>query len=104
TKLPCLVTMMEGANTIRFASMDELFRAARCEIAEWDHKAAGIADVSRCGLKGSPTVVKKVFAPSARATKGQRFEAAGQSPREAVDALLARMFDEHPALETEIGA
>lgn len=102
TKLPCLVTMMEGANTIRFADMDDLFRAARCTIAEWDHKAAGIVELSRCGLKGSPTVVKKVFAPSARATKAHCIDATGKSAREAVDALLDRMFDEHPALETEI--
>ncbi len=102
TKLPCLVTMMEGANTIRFAGMDDMFRAARCEILEWDHKAAGIAELARCGLKGSPTVVKKVFAPSARAVKAQSIDAAGKDPREAVDALLARLFEEHPSLETEI--
>ncbi|HEY0877239.1 MAG TPA: electron transfer flavoprotein subunit beta/FixA family protein [Zeimonas sp.] len=102
TKLPCLVTMMEGANTIRFAGMDDMFRAARCEIVEWDHKAAGIAELSRCGLKGSPTVVKKVFAPSARAVKAHSIDVAGNDPREAVDALLARLFEEHPSLETEI--
>lgn len=102
TKLPCLVTMMEGANTIRFADMDNMFRAARCAIAEWDHKAAGIVELSRCGLKGSPTVVKKVFAPSARATKAHCVDATDRSAREAVDALLDRLFDEHPALETEI--
>lgn len=102
TKLPCLVTMMEGANTIRFAGMDDMFRAARCEILEWDHKTAGIAELARCGLKGSPTVVKKVFAPSARAVKAQSIDAAGKDPREAVDALLARLFEEHPSLVTEI--
>ncbi len=102
TKLPCLVTMMEGANTIRFAGMDDLFRAARCEVLEWDHKAAGIAELERCGLKGSPTVVKKVFAPSARSVKAQCFDAGGDSPREAVEALLGRMFVEHPSLEAEI--
>ena len=102
TRLPCLVTMMEGANTIRFASMDDMFRAARCEILEWDHKAAGIGELARCGLKGSPTVVKKVFAPSARAVKAHSIDASEKAPREAVDALLARLFDEHPSLETEI--
>ncbi len=104
TKLPCLVTMMEGANTIRFAGMDDMFRAARCAIAEWDHKAAGIAELTRCGLKGSPTVVKKVFAPSARAVKAHSIDTTGKDPREAVDALLARLFEEHPSLETEIAA
>jgi len=104
TKLPCLVTMMEGANTIRFAGMDDMFRAARCDIAEWDHKAAGIAELTRCGLKGSPTVVKKVFAPSAKAVKAQCFDSAGKTPREVVDALLARVFEQHPSIEEEIAS
>src|SRR5690606_9933740 len=102
TKLPCLVTMMEGANTIRFAGMDDMFRAARCEIVEWDHKAAGIAELSRCGLKGSPTVVKKVFAPSPRAARAQRIEVGDAGARQAVDALLERLFAAHPSLEEEI--
>jgi electron transfer flavoprotein beta subunit len=103
TKLPCLVTMMEGANTIRFADMDAMFRAARYEVIEWDHKAAGIGEVARCGLKGSPTVVKKVFAPPPRANKAEVVDAAGKPAREAVDALLAKLFAKHPELEEEIG-
>lgn len=101
TKLPCLVTMMEGANTIRFAGMDDMFRAARYDVVEWDHKAAGIPELARCGLKGSPTVVKKVFAPPPRAVKAEIVEAA--SAREAVDALLAKVFERHPELESEVG-
>lgn len=103
TKLPCLITMMEGANTIRFAGMDDMFRAARSHILEWDHKAAGIEDLARCGLKGSPTVVKKVFAPTARPVKAQCIDSADKSARETVDALLGRLFEEHPSLEAEIG-
>jgi electron transfer flavoprotein beta subunit len=103
TKLPCLVTMMEGANTIRFADMDAMFRAARYQPIEWDHKAAGIAEVGRCGLKGSPTVVKKVFAPPPRASKAEVVDARGKPAREAVDALLAKVFAGHPQLEEEIG-
>jgi len=103
TKLPCLVTMMEGANAIRFADMDDMFRAARYEVIEWDHKAAGVPDVARCGLKGSPTVVKKVFAPPPRAKRAEIVESAGRSPRETVDALLGKLFAGHPELEQEIG-
>ena len=102
TRLPCLVTMMEGANTIRFADMDDMFRAARCKVLEWDHKAAGIEDLARCGLKGSPTVVKKVFAPPPRATKPEILDAAGKPPREVVDALLGKLFAKRPELEQEM--
>lgn len=103
TKLPCLVTMMEGANTIRFGDMDDMFRAARYEVIEWDHKAAGIAEVDRCGLKGSPTVVKKVFAPPPRANRVETIDAAGRPARETVDALLGKLFTQHPELAQEIG-
>jgi electron transfer flavoprotein beta subunit len=103
TKLPCLVTMMEGANTIRFADMDAMFRAARYQPIEWDHKAAGIPEVARCGLEGSPTVVKKVFAPPPRANKAEVVDARDKPAREAVDALLAKVFAKHPQLEEEIG-
>ena len=69
TALPCVVTMLEGSNEIRFGTMNDLLRAARAEIEVWNAEAAGIADKSQCGLKGSPTVVRKVFAPSPRADK-----------------------------------
>lgn len=101
SRLPCLVTMMEGANTIRFAGMDDMFRAARCEVQEWDHKAAGIGELTRCGLKGSPTVVKKVFAPQPRANKAEIIDTAGRSARESVQALLERLGSRHPGLEEE---
>lgn len=101
SRLPCLVTMMEGANTIRFAGMDDMFRAARCEVQEWDHKAAGITELARCGLKGSPTVVKKVFAPQPRANKAEIIDTAGRSARESAQALLERLGSRHPGLEAE---
>lgn len=102
TRLPCLVTMMEGANTIRFADMDGMFRAARLEVEEWDHRAAGIEELARCGLKGSPTVVKKVFAPPPRAQKARMIDTTGRTPRETADVLLAEVFTRHATLEAEL--
>ncbi|MBR9970493.1 electron transfer flavoprotein subunit beta/FixA family protein [Magnetospirillum sulfuroxidans] len=103
TKLPCLVTMLEGTNTMRFGTMEDLFRAARYEVAEWDHKAAGITATTQCGLKGSPTVVKKVFAPPAKAVKAEMIKTEDKSAREVADALLNSVFAKHPKLEMEIG-
>ncbi|MCA1907620.1 MAG: electron transfer flavoprotein subunit beta/FixA family protein [Magnetospirillum sp.] len=103
TTLPCLVTMLEGSNEMRYGTMDDLFRAARYEVVEWDHKAAGITAPNQCGLKGSPTVVKKVFAPPPKAVKAQMIATEGKSPREVADALLDGLFAKHPKLETEIG-
>jgi electron transfer flavoprotein beta subunit len=58
THLPCLITMLEGTNDMRFATMENMFRAARYRIQLWDKTAAGIEDLGKIGLKGSPTVVR----------------------------------------------
>ncbi len=92
TQLPCLVTMLEGSNRIRFAALDDLFRGARAEIQVWDAVKAGVADKSQCGLRGSPTVVRKVFVPSPRDRTADRLDTAGRSPDEIAEALLERVF------------
>lgn len=89
TALPCMITMLESADPIRFGSMDNVFRAARAEITEWDHKAAGIEDITHCGLKGSPTVVKKVFAPQPATEPAQQIATEGKTAEEIVEALLS---------------
>jgi electron transfer flavoprotein beta subunit len=99
TRLPCLVTMLEGTNEIRRGSLPDALRAARAEIVVWSAKDAGIADVTKCGLRGSPTVVKRVFAPTPRAEKATLVDPAGAG---AADALIAAMFAARPRLEAEL--
>ncbi len=98
TQLPCLITMLEGTNDMRFATMDNMFRAARCQIQRWDRVAAGIEDLSKIGLKGSPTVVSKVFAPQARTVRAQMIESDGDEPRDLAITLVAKLFTAHPKL------
>ena len=71
TRLPCLITMLEGTNEMRFATMPNMFRAARYPLKLWDKDAAGITDVTKIGLKGSPTIVSKVFAPQAKSVRAE---------------------------------
>src|SRR5271157_4583897 len=54
--LPCLVTMLEGSAEIRRGAFADALRAARAEIVTWSAVAAGIEDLQKCGLRGSPTV------------------------------------------------
>ena len=75
TALPCMVTMLEHTNTVRRGSMADMLRAGRTEITTWNAAAAGITEIGLCGLKGSPTVVKKVFAPQPRKEKAKQIEA-----------------------------
>ncbi len=80
TKLPCLITMLKGRT--RSAAAPSMWRcnAARAEIVTWSAAAAGIADTSKCGLKGSPTVVKRVFAPQPRSEKAFQIDIVGPWP------------------------
>ena len=57
TRLPCLVTMLEATNQIRRGAMADALRAARAPIVKWSAQDAGVEDLSKCGLRGSPTIV-----------------------------------------------
>lgn len=98
TRLPCLITMLEGSNEMRFATMENMFRAARHPIRTWDRTAAGIEDISKIGLKGSPTVVSKVFAPKPNARRAEIITAEGDEARDLAVTLVGKLFTQHPKL------
>ncbi|MEI9412052.1 electron transfer flavoprotein subunit beta/FixA family protein [Mesorhizobium salmacidum] len=102
SKLPCLITMLEGVNVIRRGSLHDALRAARSEIVKWSAGEAGIEDLGKCGLRGSPTVVKRVFAPSSRAEKAVQIDTADKALRDLADELIAAIFARQPALEHEL--
>lgn len=104
TSLPCLITMLEGTNSIRFAGMDDMFRAARAKIEVWTAAKAGIEDVQKCGLRGSPTVVKKVFAPQPRTEAAKMIDVAGLAPGEIADAAIDTLFAADPDLHDDLRA
>jgi electron transfer flavoprotein beta subunit len=103
TKLPCLITMLEGTNEMRFATMSNMFRAARYPLKQWDKDAAGIEDVSKIGLKGSPTIVSKVFAPQPKSQRAEIIDCESNQPKDLAVTLLAKMFTRYPNLAEEIG-
>jgi electron transfer flavoprotein beta subunit len=102
TKLPCLLTMLEGTNEMRRGSMEDALRAARAGVVTWSAAEAGITDLNLCGLKGSPTIVKKVFAPPARTEKAFQIEVSGKSYDDICDALLGEVYTRQPALEQDM--
>ena len=102
TRLPCLVTMLEGTNEIRFASMDDMFRAARAEITTWSAADAGIEDVGKCGLRGSPTVVRKVFAPKPLTEKAKAVDVANRSSAEIADTVIETLLTANPTLHGDL--
>lgn len=102
TRLPCLITMLEATNEMRRGTMADALRAARAEIVTWSAADAGIDDLTKCGLRGSPTVVKRVFAPAARAEKAALVELSGKDAAASADALIDAVFARTPSLEADM--
>lgn len=102
TALPALVTMLEGGQEIRFAATPDMFRAARASIHHWDRNAAGIEDIKLVGLKGSPTIVSRVFGPTPRADKAKPVAFDPADPDGSATSLLARLLDEMPKARKEL--
>ena len=101
TTLPSLITMLEGTNEMRFASLDDMLRAGRFAVRKWNKDDAGIEDVSKIGLKGSPTVVSKVFGPTPRSEKADLQVVADSNVQDVCLNLLQKIFTTHPTLEEE---
>jgi electron transfer flavoprotein beta subunit len=100
SRLPCLITMLEATNEIRRGSLAEALAAARATITKWSADDAGIEDLGQCGLKGSPTIVKKIFSPKPRAQKAALIEA-GDKPAES---LIDEIFKRQPKLEGDLAS
>ena len=102
TRLPVLITMLEGVNEIRRGSLDDAFRAARAKIVTWNAADAGITDLTQCGLRGSPTIVKKVFAPPPRAQKAYQVATADLSMDALAETVMDEIFKRQPSLEGDL--
>lgn len=64
-KIPAVITVVKEINEIRYAPFPSLLAAARAPIEVWKCSDLNL-EVSRLGIKGSPTAVSKIFAPPAR--------------------------------------
>ena len=64
-KLPAVLTITEEANKPRKFTIEGMLKAKKTKIDVWDKNTIQ-ADPNLLGLKGSPTIVKKVFPPPGR--------------------------------------
>jgi electron transfer flavoprotein beta subunit len=102
TRLPVLITMLEGVNEIRRGALEQALRAAKAPVVTWNAADAGITDLTKCGLRGSPTIVKKVFAPTARAEKAHKLDTTDLTTDMLAEQLMAEIFKRQPALEDDL--
>ncbi|MDP1854350.1 MAG: electron transfer flavoprotein subunit beta/FixA family protein [Candidatus Omnitrophota bacterium] len=90
SRLPAVITVLDGINELRYAPLPELFRAARYQVKAWDKKLIEI-DENLCGMKGSPTAVKRVFAPTPR-QRGEMVSFNERNPEETARALTEKLL------------
>lgn len=83
--LPCLFSVEKEINDVPYSPMPNMIRAARYQPVIWSVNDLGEIDRSLLGLKGSPTIVAKVWPPE-KPKGGERLEG---TAREQVDKLMA---------------
>lgn len=88
--LPALLTMLKEAGEPRYASLPALIKGLRTEIPVWGAADTGL-DASEVGLPGSPTQVRRIFAPPQR-QRGEMLRADGGNPDRTADLLLDRLL------------
>lgn len=72
-KLPALLTVCAEANTPRYPSAMGIIRANKKPRTTWTVADLG-ADPNKCGVKGSPSINKKIFEPPKRGTDTKYFK------------------------------
>ena len=101
TRLPCLITMLEGSNVVRRGAIEgRLARRPRRD-RHLERQGSRHRGYCQCGLQGSPTVVKKVFAPPPRSERAILVEP-GETAPQAAESLIETLFKRQPALEQDL--
>ena len=63
---------------------------------------AGIEDPTKIGLKGSPTIVSKVFAPQPKSKKAEMIDCEGRRPHDLAVTMVTKLFTHRPDLRKSI--
>ena len=93
--MPCFLTVEEELNTLSFAPLPYLIKAARSKVTLLNSSNMEI-DPSYCGLKNSPTKVKKAFTPPKR-ERGEIIEG------DSLDDILNTLYEKIAPVLKEMG-
>lgn len=91
-KLPVLLTAEKELNDLSYASLPNMMKAAAYNPEVWDIKSLP-CDPSQMGLKGSPTSVSRIFAPSAK-TGGEILDGT-KDPALVAGNVVEKMFQQN---------
>ncbi|SEN75249.1 electron transfer flavoprotein subunit beta/FixA family protein [Lihuaxuella thermophila] len=91
TSMPVLITALKELNEVRRASLPGMIRAARYKPVTWTTADFPDIEVSKIGLKGSPTIVAKTWVPEARKIEGEMIS--GDTPEQIAEQLTAKLWE-----------
>lgn len=89
SKLPCLFSVEKTINEVPYSPFPNMLKAAKYEPYIWSVDDLEDVDIKQLGLKGSPTIVSKVWAPP-KPEGGALLEG---NPREQVEQLLSIILE-----------
>ncbi|NBI27576.1 electron transfer flavoprotein subunit beta/FixA family protein [Chengkuizengella marina] len=90
SSLPCLLTVEKDINPVSYSPLPNMIKAARYEPTIWKVDDLNDVDKKQLGLKGSPTIVAKMFAPP-KLEGGKKIEGnAEQQSKQIVSLLLEK--------------
>jgi electron transfer flavoprotein beta subunit len=89
-KLPALLTVVREMNQPRYPTVDSRLKAELSAIPTWNNEYLRLP-TEGLGLKGSPTNVKKIFAPERKI--GEILGDGEQDPKGAVQLLLQKLME-----------
>lgn len=87
--LPCLFSVEKTINEVPYSPFPNMLKAAKYEPIIWSVDDLENVDIKQLGLKGSPTIVSKVWAP-AKPEGGTMIDG---SPNEQVEQLLSVILE-----------
>jgi electron transfer flavoprotein beta subunit len=90
TSLPAMLTVVREINVPRYPTVPGRLAAADAALSTWTNGVLKL-DVEKIGLKGSPTHVKKIFAP--QRVKGETVPAEGAQKEPALNRVMEKLLD-----------
>jgi electron transfer flavoprotein beta subunit len=95
-ELPGLITVTKDINDPRLPSFKDKMKSRKAEIPVWSYETLEeYLNGEKIGIKGSPTVVKKIEVPKATTRKGKLWR---ENIDQAVDEMI-EIFKEIKVLE-----
>jgi electron transfer flavoprotein beta subunit len=89
-RLPALITVVREINIPRYPSVPRRLYAEEVQIPVWTNETLKL-DPETIGLKGSPTWVKRIFAPERE--KGEIMMGLGEAKEKAVQLIMQKLSD-----------